>query len=70
MAIQTKLRRWGNSFGIVIPSEVMRVENFKEGEEVIVEVSRKENLKKVFGSLKDWKVNSQELKNQAREDWE
>jgi antitoxin component of MazEF toxin-antitoxin module len=39
--IKTKVRRWGNSFGIVIPKEVIKNKGFKEGEEVLVDIRGK-----------------------------
>ena len=32
--ITTRVKSWGNSFGIVIPIEVLRSKGIKEGEEV------------------------------------
>jgi len=29
----------------------------------------KEKLKRVFGSLKSWRINSQKVKDQLRKDW-
>jgi bifunctional DNA-binding transcriptional regulator/antitoxin component of YhaV-PrlF toxin-antitoxin module len=69
MVIHTKLRRWGNSFGVVIPSETLREEDLKEGQEVIIEITRKKDMKKIFGSLRGWKIDSQKLKDEARKDW-
>ena len=69
MTIQVVLRRWGNSIGIVIPVETLNAKNLKEGEEVVVEIEKKENLRNIFGSLKNWKINSQKLKNELRKDW-
>ncbi len=69
MTIQTKLRKWGNSFGVVIPSKILNKKDLKEGQEVVIEITKKEDLRKIFGSLRDWKINSQEMKEQSREDW-
>ena len=69
MAIQTRLRRWGNSFGIVVPSEIMQEKNFQEGEEVVVDIQKKNKIKEIFGSLKDWNVNSQKEKDRLRKEW-
>ena len=66
MAIQTRLRRWGNSIGIVVPREVLFRKNLKEGVEVIIELEKKEPVSKLFGSLKDWKINTQKFKDDIR----
>lgn len=66
MAIQTKLRKWGNSLGIVIPSEVLKDQNLKEGENVILEIKKKNTIKELFGSLKNWKIDAQKFKDEIR----
>jgi len=52
--VKSKLRRWGNSFGIVIPLKAIIGEKVKEGDEVNVLLSKdKENvLKEIFGTFK------------------
>ena len=69
MVIQTKLRKWGNSVGVVIPSEFLRKNNLREGQEIIIEIVKKKTIKELFGSLKDWKIDSQKLKEDLRKDW-
>lgn len=68
-AIETKIKRWGNSFGIIIPREKLKDKNIQEGEEVIIEINKKEKLKDMFGSLKDWKIDTQKEKNKLRKEW-
>ncbi len=57
--ISTKVKRWGNSFGIVLPMKIVEKENLKEGVEikVTIETKDKTKVKDVFGILKE------ELKN-------
>ncbi len=52
--IHTKVRRWGNSFGIVLPMRVVEKENLKEGAEITITIKPKEitKVKDVFGILK------------------
>jgi antitoxin component of MazEF toxin-antitoxin module len=71
MAIQTKIRRWGNSFGVVIPARALREKDLEEGTEVIVEIDKKSRLKEIFGSLRGWKIDAQKFKDDLRkEEWE
>lgn len=50
--LKSKLRRWGNSFGIVIPQRVLG-DGAMENEEIIVFVERKKpDLRKLFGAHK------------------
>ena len=48
--IQCKIKKWGNSIGILIPKESAEELHLKEGEEVVVDIARRENpLKELFG---------------------
>ncbi len=66
--LNSKLRKWGNSFGIVIPQSLVKG-NLKENEEVKIFISPKEDsIKDLFGKLKKWKINSQNFKDEIRRD--
>lgn len=53
MVIEVKTKRWGNSIGIVIPSESVERLNLKPEEEIIIEIEKKNNvLKELFGKAK------------------
>lgn len=69
MIIGTKLKKWGNSIGIVIPNRAIIEKNLKEGEEVIIDIKKKDKIKEIFGSLKDWKIDSQKMKEELRKEW-
>ena len=47
-------KKWGNSLGVTIPSEVIKSENLKTNEEAIFLVMKdnRNNIKKMFGTLK------------------
>ena len=67
--IRSRLRRWGNSFGIVIPQRFIEVENAKEGDEIIVLI-KKENetiLKEMFGTF-NFKKTTAQLIREANQD--
>lgn len=52
--IKTQVKKWGNSFGIIIPKNIVDSENLKEGEEIecmIIKDSKK-RFDELFGSLK------------------
>ena len=67
--IKSKLRRWGNSFGIVVPQKVVEKEDAKEGEEVIVLFTKRKNtvLREMFGSHK-FKKSTEQLMREADEE--
>lgn len=48
-----KTKKWGNSIGIRIPKKVVDELDIKEGQELVVEIGKKENpLRELFGALK------------------
>jgi len=66
---KTKIREWGNSFGIVIPKEIIIKEGLKANEQVIVSINRKQTLEDFFGKGKG-KINDiQKVKDEARKLW-
>ena len=51
--IKTKVRRWGNSFGVVLPQKALGNKAVKEGDEIVILVKpQKINLKKLVGGHK------------------
>jgi len=66
--IETKVKKWGNSFGVIIPKETMEVESIHEEETIkliLIKNSRKA-LKSTFGIGKHIKKSGQEFKDEAR----
>ncbi|MFH1376374.1 MAG: AbrB/MazE/SpoVT family DNA-binding domain-containing protein [Candidatus Woesearchaeota archaeon] len=68
--IKSKLRKWGNSFGVIIPIGEVKDENIKEGDEVTVLVKREGRnvLRETFGTLKNWKIDTQKFKDEIRKE--
>jgi len=69
VVIETKVKRWGNSFGLIIPKETIINQKIKENQNIsviIIEDSKKV-LNETFGSLKNkLKRSSQEIKDDIR----
>ncbi|MBI4918865.1 AbrB/MazE/SpoVT family DNA-binding domain-containing protein [archaeon] len=63
-------KKWGNSFGFVIPKSVVEEENIKENEKFSVVLVRKsDTISKTFGLLKGKITESgQKIKDQLRKD--
>ena len=62
------LKKWGNSFGIVIPNEIVKKEHMKEGQKLNIIVLKKSDvLKKTFGTWKSGK-SAQEIKDELRKE--
>ena len=69
--ITTKVKKWGNSFGLIIPKDEMRKLNINENQEVVVDITKKENpLKELFGSGKKHKINksTEQILKEVRKD--
>jgi len=69
MVIESKVKKWGNSFGILITKEEIRKKNIHEDENVIVEIKKKLELDKLFGICK-FKRPVRELTRGIKEGYE
>ena len=69
--IKSKLRRWGRSFGVVIPMDKIKKEKLVEDEEIVLLVGKKKNpLKETFGTAKFKRPIKEILKEGDRESWD
>ena len=66
--VRAKVRRWGSSLGIVVPSEIAKELRLKAGDDVVLEIDQA-GIEEAFGSLKDWAVDPQKLKDELRRGW-
>jgi antitoxin component of MazEF toxin-antitoxin module len=68
--VKTKVRikKWGNSLGIVIPNEIVKEEDLENKEEIEVIIRKKRGLEDFFGRLKR-KIDPQKMKDKSREIW-
>lgn len=66
--IENKLQRWGNSFGIVIPMDVVRRKKLKDGEKIKAIIIKKSNvLRETFGTHRFSKPVSQLMREMDKE---
>lgn len=68
-ASKARIRRWGSSLGVVIPSPTAKELRLKPGDEVLIDVRLTGGVSEAFGSLKGWNVDSLKLKEDARRGW-
>lgn len=69
MAIEVKTKKWGNSIGIIIPSETVERFNIKPEEKIVVEISKESSvLKEMFGKAKFKKKTAREMLNEFRKE--
>lgn len=68
MISKSKVKRWGNSFGVLVPKEIVEKEGLKEGEEVEISVRKVSDIKHLFGKypFKDLALQKEEM----RKGWE
>ena len=70
MAIAVKTKKWGNSIGIIIPSEAVEKLGIRPEEKVVIEIRKEENvLRELFGMMKSNKTAKQ-LVSEIRKDLE
>ena len=69
MVTSARLKNWGSSLGIVIPKRIIKEKNLRAGEEILIDIKKKKTIKEVFGSLKNWKIDAQKMKDELRKEW-
>ena len=71
MAIEVKLKRWGNSMAVIVPNKLIEEKHLKENDSIIIEVVKKADLSEVFGLIKekDRKMSGQQMKDTVRKGW-
>lgn len=67
--IATKIKKWGNSIGVIIPKEEANKLNLKEDQEVTIEIKKENPLKELFGTLK-FKKSTEEILKETRKEFE
>ena len=67
---EIRVKRWGNSMGIVLPREIIEAEGIRENEKVRIIVIKEENtINETFGMLKGKiKESGQDIKNKLRKE--
>ena len=69
LEFDAKIKKWGNSFGMVIPKENLKKEIIKENEIIhVIAIRKNESIKESFGMLRDWKMTGQKAKDIARKE--
>lgn len=70
MAVEVKVKKWGNSMGVILPKFVIEKEQIKENDEILIQVVKEADLSNEFGSLKRKKgLSGQKFKDIVREGW-
>ncbi|MBI4452349.1 AbrB/MazE/SpoVT family DNA-binding domain-containing protein, partial [Candidatus Woesearchaeota archaeon] len=65
LEVEAKVRKWGRSFGVVIPKDKVKEEGIKENETIKLLITKKTNvLKETFGTMK-FKRSTQEILDES-----
>ena len=70
--IKSRIRKWGNSFGIVVPLSAVRGENIVEGDDVDIIINKAGGnvLRETFGIMKFKKSTKEILDESDKESWD
>lgn len=66
MAIEVKLKKWGNLMDVIAPNLVIKKKNLKEDDTILIEIIKEADLSSVFGMIKKHKMSGQEAKDLTR----
>ncbi len=70
MEVETKIRKWGNSYGILLPKNIINEQNLTENDLVIINIaSKKQDLSKLFGFCK-FKKSTKEIMKEIKEGYD
>ena len=66
--MKTQIKKWGNSFGVIIPRNILQGEKLRENDEIEIIIVRSNNiLKETFGILKGKiKKSTQQIMDETR----
>ena len=68
MVTEVIIKKWGNSFGVILPKEIVDRQHLKVNQKIGIQVFQKADLRDLFGSLpRD--VSGQRFKDDARKGW-
>lgn len=68
MAMEVVIRKWGNSFGVILPKELVEKEKLELNKKVVINIVKKKDFSDIFGTLKT-KMSAQEFKDMVRQGW-
>ena len=71
LEMESTLREWGRSIGVVIPREKIKEENLNEGDKVKILILKERNpVKQTFGIAKLKKTTKKMLEESDKELWD
>lgn len=69
--IETTVRKWGRSLGVVIPKEAVLNAKLRKGEKIHLTINKEKSpFKAIFGTLKTSRSTAEILKEVDQEGWD
>ena len=62
-------KKWGKSYGVFLPREIVKAENIRENEKIVIDVKKRQLGSALMGILSDWRKKPQTIKDEARRGW-
>jgi len=69
MVLYKKIRKWGNSYGVLLAKDELAKYGISEKDTVIVSLKKKTGLEELFGIMKT-KKSTEELMKEIREGYD
>jgi len=66
---ECRARRWGGSWGVILPKELIDKEEIDENTELVVSVRKKRIAKSIAGLIPEWKNSTDEIKQEMKRGW-
>jgi antitoxin component of MazEF toxin-antitoxin module len=67
--VQTVVKRWGNSYGVILPVRIVREHELSENDIIDVRIEKKvRKIMQLYGTLKT-EVSTQKIKDGMRAGW-
>ncbi len=71
LEVETKVREWGRSLGVVLPKDKVKEEKFKAGDSIRILIMKRINpIQETFGTLKLSRSTDEILKEVDEEGWD
>ncbi len=65
--VEGVIKKWGNSYGVIIPMDLIEEENLKINDKVkFLMIKDNAAMKSMFGMMKGSKINAQKMKDGLR----
>lgn len=69
MAVEVKIKKWGNSMGVILPKGIIEEKGLEENDTIFVEIVREADLSDAFGMIKKRRMSGQKAKDLMRQGW-